>query len=111
VIHSEEPPPPELQITQEFTDENEIWRVHTSVDEQIIGSQKMLKLVSFYPETQADPTLHVAASVASGIVAIAEMALTGQVSAWSVLQAVQCCKVSSLLVNYLHGLPSFNRPV
>jgi hypothetical protein len=28
-----------------------------------------------------------------------------------VLQAVQCCKVSSLLVNYLHGLPSFNRPV
>jgi hypothetical protein len=40
----------------------------------------MLKLVSFCPETQADPTVHVcdvAASMARGIEAIAEMARTG----------------------------------
>jgi hypothetical protein len=35
------------------------WIVHTSVDVEIIGLQKTLKLVSVCLETQADTTLHV----------------------------------------------------
>jgi hypothetical protein len=58
-----------------------------------IGLQKMLKSVSFHPETQADMTLHVrhvAASIAGGVAVMAETARTGKEGTWRVFQSTKC---------------------
>jgi hypothetical protein len=52
-------------VTQYFTDGNETWRIHTSVDMEMMKLQKRLKLFLFLLETQADTVLRVGEIVSS----------------------------------------------
>jgi hypothetical protein len=84
-------------MTPSFTDGSETWQQHILVNVEITGLQKMLKLISLRPETQADTTLRVcefSVSKARGIAAIVETTGTGQVGTGYVLQSTQCCQVS-----------------
>jgi hypothetical protein len=72
-----------------------MWQVHTSVDVDIFGSQKMLKLLSFHLDIQADMTLHVHIhySATNHVKSQTEINDAIQAGATSLLQSTQYCQV------------------
>jgi hypothetical protein len=72
--------------------ENETWRVHISVDVEIIGLRQMFKLVTLHMETQEERSLKFINIAARKVGEITcndghrKMSRTGQAGARSVLQ-------------------------